>query len=126
MEIDRKDPPRRFTVGADGGIALSDCAAIALSPDEQVTFTTPSGGELDVARKDWGFYATPSLNGRLPAHGLRPALCVNAKEQLYLLLVEDGHEAAFDAYLTEQAMRVVAWLDGDDAAARLAGINPPT
>ncbi|MBP5855601.1 hypothetical protein KAJ83_01160 [Marivibrio halodurans] len=120
MEIDRKNPPRRFTVGREGGITIADCAAIALSPDEQVTFTTPAGGEYDVARKAWGFYATPSLNGRLPAHGLRPALCVNAVGRLYLLLREDGREGAFEAYLEAEGMRVLVWLDDPEAATRLA------
>lgn len=120
MEIDRKTPPRRFTVGREGAITIADCAAIALAPDEQVTFTTPSGGEYDVARKDWGFYATPSLNGRLPAHGLRPALCVNVAGQLYLLLREDGHEGAFEAYLEAEGIRVLVWLDDPRAATRLA------
>lgn len=119
MKIDHKTPPRRFTVGRARDIEIADCAAIALAPDEQVTFTTPAGGEYDVARKSWGFYATPSLNGRLPAHGLRPALCANAAGQCYLLLVETGAEADFQAYLAAEAMRVVLWLDAEGLAARL-------
>jgi len=119
MDIQKSDPPRRFTVGRDQALTLTDCAHIALDPDEQVTFTTPAGGEVDVCRKDWGFYATPSLNGRLPAHGLKPALCANAGGQLYLLLVETGQEAAFEAYLRDEEMRAIAWLDAPDAAERL-------
>ncbi|MCR9221866.1 MAG: hypothetical protein NXI21_16700 [Alphaproteobacteria bacterium] len=124
MDLTRIDPPRRFRVGRDGAIELSECARIALQPDEQVTFTTPAGGEYDVARKDWGFYATPSLNGRLPAHGLRPALCANAAGQLYLLLVETGCEEAFHAYLDGEAMRVLLWLDGPEAEAMVASEAP--
>jgi hypothetical protein len=114
MDIERIDPPRRFTVGRRQDIELSDCARIALVPDEQVTFTTPAGGELDVARKAWGFYATPSLNARLPTHGLRPALCANAGGQTYLLLVEAGSEVAFKTYLEAEEMRILAWLDGSE------------
>lgn len=116
MEFTQKTPPRRFRVGADGAIEMADCGSLALAPDEQVTFTTPAGGEFDVARKAWGFYATPSLNGRLPAHGLKPALCRNPAGQLYLLLVETGQEAAFERYLAEQEMEVLCWLDAPDAA----------
>jgi len=119
MNISPKDPPRPFRVGADGAIEMRDCGSIALAPDDQVTFTTPDGGEFDVARKAWGFYATPSLNGRLPAHGLRPALCGNPAGQLYLLLVETGSEAAFERYLAEQKMHVLCWLDAPQAAERL-------
>ena len=57
--------------------ARSDCGRIALAPDEQVTFTTEAGGEYDVTRKSWGFYATPSINGRLKTFGLRAALVRN-------------------------------------------------
>ena len=34
-----------------------------------------------------------------------------------MLLVEGGHEGDFEEYLSVQRMRVVAWLDDDDAAA---------
>ena len=108
MKLDRKDPPRRF--GA-GGRTMADCGAIALDPGEQVTFTTPDGGECDFARTAWGFYATPSLNDRLPRFGLRGALVRNADAKQFVVLVENGHEDEFGAYLDEQQMTVVAWLD---------------
>ncbi len=111
MKIVRRDPPRRFSVGHDGEIALSHCADVALTPDEQVTFTSDSGSEYDVVRKAWGYYATPSLNRRLPGHGLRPAL-VRSGEATYLLLVERDAEQAFHAYLESQNMEVILWLDG--------------
>lgn len=120
MKIAPVEPPRRFSAGRPGArVTMADCARIALAPDEQVTFTTEAGGEYDVARKSWGFYATPSLAGRLPAHGLRPALCVNPAGQSYVLLVERGAEDAFAAYLAEQEMRRLAWLDDPEVVARL-------
>ena len=111
MKLTPHTPPRRFAVGHDGAITLSHCADIALEPDQQVTFTTASGTEFDVVRKDWGYYATPSLNGRLPAHGLRPAL-VRSGDKTYLLLVEHGAEPTFSAYLDDQRMTIICWLDG--------------
>ena len=114
MELREYRPPRRFQVGHGGTTTLSHCADIALGPDEQVTFVTESGTAYDVVRKSWGYYATPSLNERLPAHRLRPAL-VRSGERRYLLLVERGCEDAFYTYLTEQKMEVVAWLDVVDA-----------
>lgn len=111
MKVSHRTPPRRFSVGPDGAITLSHCADIALEPDEQVTFTTASGTEFDVVRKDWGYYATPSLNGRLPAHGLRPAL-VKSGDKSYLLLVAEGAEPAFFDYLDDQRMTMICWLDG--------------
>ena len=109
MQVDRKDPPRRFAVG-DGSIELRHAADIALACDEMVTFTTAGGTEFDVVRKDWGYYATPSLNGRLPDKGLRPVLCASG-DRLYLLLCEAGREADFADYLAGQKMRALRWLD---------------
>jgi len=116
MKIEPKDPPRRFTVGNSVRFDMQDCGSIALAPDEQVTFVTPSGGEFDVARKDWGFYATPSLNGRLPQFGLRAALIRNTMTGRYfILLVEKGREPDFDAYLVQESCAVVSWLDSTEA-----------
>ena len=62
MKISSKTPPRTFTVK---GVDISHVADIDLAPDELITLKTESGAEYDVARKEWGFYATPSINGRL-------------------------------------------------------------
>lgn len=114
MRIDEHSPPRRFKVG--GGIEISHVADVELEPDEQVTFTA-GGTELDVARKQWGYYATPSLNGRLRDHGLRAALVVNADGRLYVMLCEEDSEPQFRAYLEEERQRLVCWLDSDEAVA---------
>ena len=112
MKFTEKNPPRLFTVGNDVKFDMADCGAIALDADEQVTFTTAAGGEFDVARKDWGFYATPSLNGRLESFGLRAVLIRNRlTDRYFVLLVERGKESAFEAYLVQESCDVVAWLD---------------
>lgn len=115
MRFTPVDPPRRFTVGVGGRIELRDCGRLQLDPDEQVTILLPSGAEFDVARKAWGFYATPSMNGRLSGFGLRAALVINPAGRLYLTLVEAGAEGAFDEYLAAEDQHVVAWLDSDEA-----------
>lgn len=114
MKVVARDPPRRFRVGMDGRIELLDCGRIELAPDEQVTFTTEAGGEYDVARKAWGFYATPSLNARLPRFGLRPALVKGQGDTYFVVLVERGRESTFDAYLEDEGLTLLRWLD--DAA----------
>ena len=38
---------------------------VYLAPNEQLTFVTENKNRYDVARKYWGFYATPSINSRL-------------------------------------------------------------
>jgi hypothetical protein len=112
-------PPRAFEVGRSVRHVMRDCARVELAPDEQVTFVTDSGGEYDVARKSWGFYATPSLNARLARFGLRPALVKNPEGRYFIFLVERGKDAEFEQYLTQEAQRIVCWLDSDKHLADL-------
>lgn len=119
------DPPRAFEVGHDQKILLRDFGRLELEPDEQVTFTTPSGGEYDVARKSWGFYATPSLNARLVRFGLRAVLVKNRIAQFFVLLVEHGHEEEFRQYVTSERLETIAWLDDPATLVRIeAGCKP--
>ena len=121
MKFEAKTPPRRFTVGNSVKFDMLDCGDLRLQPDEQVTFKTASGAEYDVAAKDWGFYATPSLNGRLEQFGLRGVLIKNRDTGRYfVLLVERGHEAQFDAYCVQENLAVIAWLDNTAALDQLA------
>jgi hypothetical protein len=119
MKVSPVVPPRIFVVGFEEKIELKDCARVALDADEQVTFVTESGAEYDVARKSWGFYATPSTNGRLKRFNLRTALIRNRNNQYFVMLVEGGKEPLFEAYLTGQRLTVVCWLDDPEALARL-------
>jgi hypothetical protein len=114
MRVERREPPREFQVGQ---ITLRHCADVELEPDEQITLVSSSGTEYDIVRKSWGYYATPSMNRRLAAHGLRAALAAGLDGRIALLLVERGCEHEFELYLAEQQMRVVAWLDSDEAVA---------
>ncbi len=112
MRFDPKQPPRLFQVGNVVKFNMKDCGRIELEQDEQLTFVTPAGAEYDVARKEWGFYATPSLNGRLEQFGLRAVLIRNrGTGRYFLLLVESGKEVLFDAYCQQENLAIVAWLD---------------
>lgn len=112
MKIVTQDPVRGFTVK---GVTLSHTADITLEPDELVTFKNDNdASELDVTAKEWGFYATPSVNGRLRNFNFRTALAKNTETGLrYVLLVKEGKEQEFHAYLAEQGMTVLGWLDED-------------
>jgi len=121
MKFEAKTPPRRFTVGNSVKFDMLDCGEVQLKPDEQLTFKTASGAEYDVAAKDWGFYATPSLNGRLEQFGLRGVLIRNRDTGRYfVLLVERGREPQFDAYCVQENLAVIAWLDSTAALDQLA------
>ena len=122
MRVEPVEPARVFEVGKRGG-RLAHVADVALGADEQLTFVTDSGTEWDAVRKSWGYYATPSVNGRLREHGLRAVLTSGVPRdgeqpaRMYLMLVEAGREEDFHAYLSAEHMRVVAWLDSDEAVA---------
>jgi hypothetical protein len=130
MRIDPVEPAREFEVGRRGG-RLRHVADAWLEPDEVLTLRTESGTEVDVTRKSWGYYGTPSLNGRLRENGLRAALAVGVPRdgtqanRMYLLLVEEGREDDFRAYVEAEEMEVVAWLDSDEAIARAAAALSP-
>jgi hypothetical protein len=119
MRFARNDPPRRYTVGVNDQVEISDCGRLHLDPDEQITFVTEDGGEYDVARKSWGFYATPSMNARLSSFGLRAVLLENRIGRYFVVLVERGHEDDFEAYRAEEDLRIVAWLDDEADLRRL-------
>lgn len=112
MNIKTIDPPREFEVGfPQHRVTLKDCAHIDLAPDEQITFFTESGSEYDVTRKDWGFYATSSLNSRLLKYNLHAVCVKNRNGQFFILLVEDGKQEQFLNYMRFEQMRIVIWLD---------------
>ena len=120
MIFEQKDPPREFEVGVDTKSRIRDCGSILLGADEQVTFLTAAGGEYDVARKSWGFYATPSLNGRLAHFNLRAVLVRSRNERYFLLVVERGREEAFEAYIGSEGLSIVTWMDTTESLSAIA------
>ena len=116
-----KDPPRRFSVGNSVKFDIKDCGTVSLGPDEQITLVTEQGAEYDVARKDWGFYATPSLNGRLEQFGLRAVLIKNrGTGRYFVLLVERSREPLFERYCEQENLAVITWLDNTSVLDTLA------
>ena len=111
MKFDKKIPPRNFKVGLNKSITIKDCGSIVLEKDEQVTFLTSKSAEYDVVRKSWGFYATPSINGRLKNFGLKTALVKNKFDQYYIMLVEEDSKEDFLKYLKDESNEIITWLD---------------
>ena len=64
-ENKKKHSSKTLEVGNKVKFNIKDCGSIYLKSDEQVTFKCEKGSEYDVTKKEWGYYATPSLNGRL-------------------------------------------------------------
>ncbi|MBN2735003.1 MAG: hypothetical protein JXQ82_09135 [Methanomicrobiaceae archaeon] len=124
MKIIPITPPREFEVGfPEHRQTLKDCAHIELDPDEQVTLKTDEGNEFDIVKKDWGFYATPSLNSRLLKYNLHAALCKNRIDNYFILLVEDGKQETFLEYLNLEKMEIIMWLDSRDNLKNLESKN---
>ena len=119
MEFHPKQPPREFEVGFDKKGVIRDCGNMHLAPDEQITFVTEDGKEYDVTRKDWGFYAGPSLNGRLAGFKLRAVLVKNRVGRYFVMLVEKGKEVSFESYVREEPLQIISWLDTNEALASL-------
>lgn len=111
MKIDTKNPPRKYPVGKNGGIIIQDMGTISLEPDQQITFVTSEKHEYDLCRKNWGYYATPSINDRLKKFDFKTALVRNKKNQIYIMLVEKKKLDLFAAYLKEEDNSVIEWLD---------------
>ena len=104
MKIKEKIPPRNFMVGTNEKFFIKDCGDIYLENDEQVTFKTNDGKEYDFAKKSWGYYASPSLNGRLNNFDFRTCLIRNTKSNRYfILVVQKNHEKDFNIYLKQES-----------------------
>ena len=109
MRIIKKKPPRKFKPSKN--IIIKDCAKIYLNSNEQVTFLTKKKQEYDVCKKEWGFYATPSVNGRLKSYNFKTAIIQNIKtKKIYIFILEKGKEKKFYRYLKEEKCKVIKWL----------------
>ena len=111
MKIKNNNPPRKFSVGIKKKITISDCGNINLKNNEQISFITDDKKEYDVVRKEWGFYATPSINGRLKKQGFKTALVKNSHGLFYVMLVEKEKIELFKKYLLDEKNSLIKWLD---------------
>ena len=112
MKIDELSPIRKFSVGEKKSkITIKHCANIYLESDEQVTFCTKEGKEYDIVKKNWGYYATPSINQRLKSFGYKTALVKNLNDMLYIMIVDENKIAEFESYLSKESQKIIQWLD---------------
>jgi hypothetical protein len=114
MKLEIKNPPRKFKVGHEGKITISDCAQINLESDEQITLITEKGAEFDIAKKSWGYYATPSLNARLASFGLKCVLVKSPEKKYYIFMLEEGKEKEFQEYILDEGHEIIHWIDSTE------------
>ena len=107
MKIKKKKKPRKFKVNVGKkNIELKDTAEIHLKKNEQITFKYLNT-EYDVAKKDWGYYATPSINDRLKKFGFRTFLIKNKKSKIYIFLVHRNKMKSFRKYCKEDNQKIL-------------------
>lgn len=85
----------------NNGIKIKDIGDIFLRNNEQLTFRNGKS-EYDVAKKNWGYYATPSINNRLKKFKFRTFLVKNSINNIYIMLVHKNKMLQFRKYLKEE------------------------
>ena len=107
MEIKKFRNSRGFLVGSETNILITHVADVCLEPNEQLTFQHPLGGEYDFVCKEWGYYASPSLNHRLRNEGFGSFLVRNEEGRLYLMVVSDRARDEFDEYCKKENQEII-------------------
>lgn len=114
MNIIENNPHRKFNVGKNNSIEINHCADIYLEENEQITFKGENKSEYDIVKKDWGYYATPSINRRLKSFNIKTALTENSHGQIYVMLVEEEKLNKFEEYCQSERIKVLEWISEKD------------
>lgn len=104
MKFIKKKKSRKFKV--NNRIFLKDCGKIYLNSDEQVTFVR-NKSEYEIVKKDWGYYATPSINNRLKNFNFRSFITQNLRNFIYINIVHKENFKSFKQYLKDEKMTIV-------------------
>lgn len=108
MKIKKKN--RNFLVGEKlNKLKIRHVGNITLKNNEQITYLFKKS-EYDFVKKNWGFYATPSINGRLRKEGFFSALVKNKNENIYLMVVHKTKLSEFKRYCKVHNQKVIKWL----------------
>ncbi len=110
MKINKKNKPRLFNVGFDKTFVIKDFGKIYLNAHEQLTFVNGKQ-EYDFSKTDWGYYSTPSINGRLKYNDFRVYLVKNVYGKIYLLTVQNSKISSFKNYYTNEHIKIILRLD---------------
>ena len=105
------EPPRQFEVG-ETPVKIRHVANVELDADELISLVSPDNRELDIVAKAWGYYVTPSLQGRLKRNGMRAALMRNVMtRQLFVVAVHQDEIESWETYMKAENQELVIWLD---------------
>jgi hypothetical protein len=93
------------------GVSIKDYGKITLEENDMVSFVTENGKEYDFVAKEWGFYASPSINDRLVREGFKVALVTNTENKIFMMVVDENKIHSFEDYLINDNQKVICWLD---------------
>lgn len=105
---------RSFEVGINKKVKIKHSANIFLNNDEQITFIFKNKQEYDVVKKNWGYYATPSINYRLKHNNFKTALVKNNINRNFIMIVNKENLKKFHKYLSDESMKLISWLDTEE------------
>lgn len=108
MKVKFSKKPRLFIVN---DIHIKHHGKIKLDKDDMISFITKSKKEYDFTAKDWGFYVTPSINGRLKKEGFKIAIAKNNKGKIYIMAVEKEKKKIFEKYCFRESHKVLKWIE---------------
>ena len=107
MNIKKKN--RKFKVGISN-ITLNEVAKISLKSNEMITLVNGKI-EYDIVKKNWGYYATPSINSRLLKFSLKTCIIKSkVTNNSFIILVQNNKKKEFNKYLKDESCAVVKWL----------------
>ena len=105
MKLKIKNKPRKFKVGIKK-VTLKHFGEIYLKSNNQVTFINKKS-EFDIVKKNWGYYATPSVNKRLKRFGFRTFLTQNRYKSIYVMLVHKEKVKEFRKHLKDDKIKII-------------------
>jgi len=105
MKLIKKKTIRKFSVGKRN-LVLKDCGQIYLNDNEQVTFVKKKS-EFDIVKKNWGYYATPSINKRLKNFNFRTYITKNSNNYINVMIVHKEKIKYFKKYLKVESMIIL-------------------
>ena len=102
---------RDFTVGLRKNIKINHIANMHLRSNEQITFISKKNREYDFVKKNWGYYATPSINGRLKIFKFRCCLVESQlKKKKFIFVVYKEKTKQLKKYLKNEKLNILFWI----------------
>ena len=107
VKFNIREKPRIFRVGEKNNIKIKEVGFVYLKNNEQITIINENKKNYDFVKKSWGYYATPSINGRLKNFGFRTFLVSNTQKKIYIFLVNKDKIKLFKNYIKKEKIFIV-------------------